>query len=386
MKKLQVSRSTARFIQQGHPWVRVDKFTKGLQQLKAGEMVTLCDERGKELASALADPNQEICARVYHKRPQKTFKVASALDQALKKRQALYDDPTTNCYRVVHGESDFLPALRIESLGQFVVILLRASCMQIYLPEIVQWCTQAFPQSEIIIKEQFDDLRRHPLKIYDRNLKPCDPQRECIGLEDGVQVICRPAEDLATGVYVDQRATRQWLRQHCVEKDIANAFAYTGLFSAALLSAGAKSSTDIDISAPALELAQRNAELNQVSNRHTSIVSDSISFFKQHTTEFDIIILDPPTAAHGKQKQSWILRRDYPILIEQALKRLRPNGLLIACRNTLGMKKQFALRTHITERHPALSLIDNPSMGVDIPALKGFPESKPYELVIARKT
>ena len=385
MNTLQVSRSTARFIQQGHPWVRIDKFTKGLAQLKTGEMVTLCDERGKGLASALADPEQDICARVYHKRPHKTFQVAMALDQALSKRQALYEDPYTNCYRVVHGESDFLPALRIESLGQFLVILLRASCIKTYLKDIISWCKKNFPTSELIIKEQFDDLRRHPLKIYDSNFKACDPQHECIGLEDGVQVLCRPAEDLATGVYVDQRATRQWLRPHCTDKDIANAFAYTGLFSSALLSAGARSSTDIDISAPALELAERNAALNHVADRHKAVVSDSISYFKQQATEFDIIILDPPTAAHGKQKQSWILRRDYPILIEQALKRLRPNGLLVACRNTLGMKKQFALRKHLADHHPELALLDNPSIGIDIPSLKGFPESRPYELVIARK-
>ena len=226
---------------------------------------------------------------------------------------------------------------------------------------------------------------RHELAIYDAQHNSCDPNSECIGHEHSVQVICRPAEDLATGVYVDQRATREFLTQQCAGKHIANAFAYSGLFSSALLKAGAASSIDIDIAAPALELATRNAELNGVSDKHEILVGDAISYFKQTDRQFDIIILDPPTAAHGKQKQSWILRRDYPTLLEHAVNRLNDKGLLVACRNTLGMKKQFALRRHIEETFPALKLLDNPRIGIDIPTLKGFPESKPYELVIAQK-
>ena len=384
MRTLQVSRSTARFIKLGHPWVRIDRFTKGLNALQCGETINLVDERGQQLASALADPDQDICARVYHRRPGKTFDIAQALNAAKKRRQALVDDPETNCYRLVHGESDFLPALRIEVLGDYFVILMRAPCIREHLSEILKWAHSSYPQLSIVIKEQFEDLRRHPLRIYDAEQKPVDANSECTGLERGVQVICRPNEDLATGVYVDQRATRDYLRERCENKRIANAFAYSGLFSSALLKANAASSVDIDIAAPALELATRNAALNGVSERHSIVVGDSIQFFKQSKDEFDIIILDPPTAAHGKGKQSWILRRDYPILLEAALSCLANDGMIVACRNTLGSKKQFGLRQHIQKAHPNLKLLENPSIGCDIPVIKGFPESKPYELVIAK--
>jgi hypothetical protein len=64
MAELQVGRTTARFLKDGHPWVRPDRFTLGLAGLRAGDVVTLVDERGQGLASALADPAAEACARV----------------------------------------------------------------------------------------------------------------------------------------------------------------------------------------------------------------------------------------------------------------------------------------------------------------------------------
>ena len=177
MRTLQVSRSTARFIKLGHPWVRIDRFTKGLNALQCGETINLVDERGQQLASALADPDQDICARVYHRRPGKTFDIAQALDAAKKRRQALVDDPETNCYRLVHGESDFLPALRIEVLGDYFVILMRAPCIREHLSEILKWAHSSYPQLSIVIKEQFEDLRRHPLRILDAAVEKSEPSK-----------------------------------------------------------------------------------------------------------------------------------------------------------------------------------------------------------------
>ncbi len=384
MRYLTISRSSVRFVKDGHPWIRVDRFTKGLDQLKTGEAVCLVDEKNKPIASALADPDQEICARVYHKAANKDFAIHSALDRAKEKRQALLDDEDTNCFRLVHGESDFIPGLRIELLGPVVLILLRAPCIKVYLNDIIQWCAKHFPELEIIIKEHMDDLRKHPLRSYGPNEQSLDPKREYIGKELGTEVIITPCADLATGVYVDQRATRAFLRQHCIDKSIANAFAYTGLFSSSLLQAGAKHAVDIDIAAPSLETAQRNAALNHVADKHTIAVQDSIQYFKEMRDTFDIIILDPPTAAHGKGKNQWILRKHYPQLLEVAANCLNDQGFLVACCNTLGNKKQFALKQHLTQHFNQFELLTNPPIGADIPITKGFPESSPYQLLIAR--
>ena len=77
-RQIQVSRTTAVFLEKGHPWVRPDRFTKGLESVKNGEAVTLVDERGRGLASALAEPGGEVCARVFHRKPDMAFDPAAA--------------------------------------------------------------------------------------------------------------------------------------------------------------------------------------------------------------------------------------------------------------------------------------------------------------------
>lgn len=113
-RQIQVSRTTAVFLEKGHPWVRPDRFTKGLESVKNGDAVTLVDERGRGLASALAEPGGEVCARVFHRKPDMAFDPAAALARAWDRRAELHADPTTTAYRVAHGEADFLPGVRIE--------------------------------------------------------------------------------------------------------------------------------------------------------------------------------------------------------------------------------------------------------------------------------
>ncbi|MBA3686462.1 MAG: hypothetical protein H0W72_14670, partial [Planctomycetes bacterium] len=129
MKTLTVSRATAGFIARGHPWVRPDRFTRGLDQLRAGDEVVLIDEHGRELASALADPGAAVCARVYDRRPGVPFAPVEAFARAWTARAAMHADPATDCYRVVHGDADGLPGLRVERYGAVLVVLELSGCI-----------------------------------------------------------------------------------------------------------------------------------------------------------------------------------------------------------------------------------------------------------------
>ncbi len=53
----------------------------------------------------------------------------------------------------------------------------------------------------------------------------------------------------------------------------------------------------VDSSKKAIELTDRNAELNQAGDRHASFAVDTFSFFKNQPQPYDIIILDPPAFA-----------------------------------------------------------------------------------------
>ncbi len=381
MRTLQVSRTTARFIADGHPWVRPDRFTKGLEKLHAGEPVTLIDEGGKRLASALADPAHEICARVYHRRPDMPYVPAQALSRALERRAQLHDDADTNCYRVVHSESDYLPGIRIERYASVFVVLIQADCAVPYADALCRSLQRRYPDAIIIKRDHKDDLRKADTTSHRHGGGTVDPDAVIYAKELGVIYPLRPFSGLATGIYVDQRATRAWLAPQAVGKRVLNLFAYTGSFSIYLLHVGAAHATDVDLSAPALARAQETAQLNNVADRHTIVQSDCRRYLSSCQDEFDIIICDPPTAAQGGD--GWILRRDYEEILTLACARLAPAGLLVACCNTIGGKPYPLREKCLSASNSAgktIQEISAPALAPDIPVSKGFPESRPYRI------
>jgi 23S rRNA (cytosine1962-C5)-methyltransferase len=386
VKTLTVSRATAGFLARGHPWVRPDRFTRGLDRLRAGEPVTLIDQQGKPLASALADPGSEVCARVYHRQPHRAFDPAAALARAWERRAALHADPETDCYRVVHGEADFLPGLRIERYADTLVVLVLSEAIAPHVEAVCAALRERQPLARIVLREHRDDLRRADPTTRRWGGGPLDPDEIVIGRELGVRYPLRPFAGLATGLYVDQRGTRARLRSRASGARVLNLFAYTGAFSVALLAAGAASAVDVDLSAPALARAVETARMNGVAERHRIEQEDCRRFLARLRDEFDLVICDPPTAAQGGG--GWVLRRDYGEVLRLALARLAPSGLLVACANTLG--EPFPLREAALGAARELGLAVEPDHGFalaeDLPLLKGFPEGQPYRLVALGRT
>lgn len=389
---LQVSRATAKFLAAGHPWVRPDRFTVGLDAFRAGDVATLVDESGARLASAIIDPRDELCARVFHRKPDLRFDPAAAVARAWGRRAALHADRDTTCYRVVHGEGDFLPAVRVERYGPVFVVLVLADAMTRYADAIAAAVAEharalLAPDAQndlvVVVRDHREDLRKAGVSARRLDGRPLDPDAVVVGRELGLDYPLRPFAGLATGLYVDQRATRVWLRPFVRGARVANLFAYTGAFSLAALAAGATSAIDVDLAGPPLERAREAAALNHLAG-HATAKADVRAWLAATDAPFDVIIVDPPTAAQGGD--GWVLRRDYPEVLRLAFARLAPGGLLLAACNTLG--KPYALADAVHEAASAtrtpIDDLAGPPLGDDLPQLAGFPEGRPHRMVAVR--
>jgi 23S rRNA (cytosine1962-C5)-methyltransferase len=381
---LQISRATARFLREGHPWVRPDRFTVGLDRLTTGDVVTLVDEDGRAYGTALADPQAEICARMFHRKPGAAFDPAAAIARAWARRSDLHADPGTDCYRVVHGEADFLPGLRIERYGSVFVVLVFADCIGPYVDAVCaalhDVAKEVVASPVIVVREHRDDLRRAGVSERRWDGLPIDAEAVVEGRELGCRFPLRPFSGLATGLYVDQRATRVWLRPQIAGKRVLNLFAYTGAFSVSLLQAGAAAALDVDLAGPALARAVEAAALNGVADRHRIAHGDCRRVLMDLDETFDVVICDPPTAAQGGQ--GWVLRRDYPRLLAAAATRLAPAGLLVACCNTIH-GRTIDLQRALADC--GLAQVAGPELGEDLPQLAGFPEGRPFRLAVGRR-
>lgn len=367
--------------------MRPDRFTRGLEALTTGQAVTLVDDAGNRLASALAEPKGEVCARVFHRKPDLAFRGDEALDRAWDRRKALHADATTDCYRVVHGEGDFLPGLRIERYGDVFVVVVFAECIAAHVDVVckalAKRAREVVATPIIVVRDHKDDLRREGVQSRRLDGQPLDPEAVVIGRELGVRYPLRPFAGLATGVYVDQRATRKWLEPQLAGKRVLNLFAYTGAFSLHALANGAAHATDVDLAGPALKRAEEAAVLNGFTN-HVAIKSDCRSFLAGSAERWDIVIVDPPTAAQGAD--GWVLRRDLPEVLALSLQRLAPGGLLVAACNTQGKPYPLAdaVRDAAAATKTKLDNVQAPPLGEDLPQIQGFPEGRPHRIVTAR--
>jgi len=139
-----------------------------------------------------------------------------------------------------------------------------------------------------------------------------------------------------TGLFLDHRETRKWIASQCKNKTVLNTFAYTGSFSVYAAKAGAQKTFSVDLSKTYCDWIRENFQLNQINlERNWIYKMDTLEFFSyamRKSFSFDIIIIDPPTFSRNKGK-SFSVEKDHPVLINTALKLLKPGGFILFSNN-----------------------------------------------------
>lgn len=159
---------------------------------------------------------------------------------------------------------------------------------------------------------------------------------------------------LDTGLFLDHRPIRQFIRENAAGKRFLNLFCYTASASVQAALGGANSTLSIDLSNTYLDWARRNFLLNRIGGKqHRLKKADCIEYLSSRYEKFDLIFLDPPTFSNSKSSSNVLdIQRDHASLIENAMHKLERDGLLIFSTNKLNFKldrdalKRYALRDY----------------------------------------
>jgi len=151
-------------------------------------------------------------------------------------------------------------------------------------------------------------------------------------LEDGLRYQIHLGKARNTGLFLDMRNGRRWVREHCQNKRVLNLFAYTCGFSVAAIAGKAQSVVNIDMSSAALATGRQNHRLNKQALQN--ITFEKLNIFKsfgrlKKRGPFDLLICDPPTL----QKGSVDIERDYPKIMRRLDEFMAPNATLLMCLN-----------------------------------------------------
>lgn len=284
-----------------HPWIFSGAIASLPSDIEEGDTVVVKDHNNNILGTGQYQIGS-IAVRIlefgvetlpddfYFNRLQSAFSLRMSLGLIRK---------DNNCYRLVHGEGDFLPGLIVDIYGDTAVMQAHSPGMHFSRHLIADALTRlpdakirnVYYKSETTLpyKAHLDAQNEYLIGGYDGN----------VAIENGLHFNIDWLKGQKTGFFVDQRENRKLLENLSIGRSVLNMFCYTGGFSVYAMRGGAKSVDSVDSSAKAVALTDANIQLNfPQDNRHRTFAEDAFKFLSEIPKDkYDLIILDPPAFA-----------------------------------------------------------------------------------------
>ncbi len=188
-----------------------------------------------------------------------------------------------------------------------------------------------------------------------------EPRDGCVVSEDGLRYQLDLGRKQNSGLFLDMRYGRRWVREQADGQRILNLFAYTCGFSVAALAGGAARVINLDMASAALSRGRDNHRLNGHDLSKVGFLPHDLfkSWGKvKKLGPYDLVIIDPPTF----QKGSFVLTQDYARVLRRLPELVEEGGRVLACCNDPGVGADFLLAGMAAEA-PALQFVerlDNP--------------------------
>lgn len=354
--KLTLRPTAESIVRSGHPWVYSDSIRTRNRGGTAGELAVIYDRNDKFLAVGLFDPESPLRVRILHAGKPATLDEAwwrARLQQTLARRGGIADERTTGL-RLINGESDGWPGLVLDRYDRTLVLKLYTAAWLPRLREVQGWILNALQPERLVLRlsRNIQDAAasQENAKLRDGQiLHGPELQGTVTFLESGIRFESDVLRGQKTGFFLDQRENRRRVETFANGADVLNAFSFSGGFSLYAARGGAKSVTDIDISAHALAAAERNFKLNSAethvaSCEHRTIQTDAFEWLaRARAGQSDVVIVDPPSLAKRESERQGAVQA-YARLNTDAIRLLRPHGVLVAasCSAHVGDEEFFA--------------------------------------------
>ncbi|MEG0518799.1 MAG: class I SAM-dependent rRNA methyltransferase, partial [Bacteroidales bacterium] len=388
MIKVVLKKGKDQSLKRFHPWVFSGAIDKIEKEPVEGEVVEVYSKEGEFLGCGHYQIGS-ITVRILSFAPCKIdadfwFKAIKGAYNA-RKALGLIDNCATNTYRLVHGEGDFLPGLIIDIYDTTAVLQAHSAGMFLAKGEIAAALVKVYGNKLTAVYDKSsatapfkagleladgyiwraaaESVSENSMVATDNTAKGGEiangtggaegdvfgkvigiQNGSCTVLENGNQFIVNWIEGQKTGFFLDQRDNRELVKHYSKGKNVLNLFCYTGGFSIYSLSGGATHVDSVDSSKKAMEMVDRNVELNGYTAQHTSFCEDAIEFMRNcPANQYDLMIVDPPAFAKHRGATDNALRA-YKRLNALAIEKVTKGGIIFtySCSQVVD-KYDFAL-------------------------------------------
>lgn len=248
--------------------------------------------------------------------------------------------------RLFHGRGKCFPGLEHITVdwldGQVLVSLFKEPSDEFLIQlndDLINWTSQ----SRWVSSKAKSLLLQH--RHQEKSPTEClwgDYKATTIVDEDGLLFQLDLGRNQNSGLFLDMRNGRRWVKENSQGKRVLNLFSYTCGFSVAAITGGADFVVNLDMAKAVLSRGRDNHRLNKHDLNNIKFFAHDIfkSWGKiKKYGEYDLIIIDPPTFQRG----SFALTKDYQKILRRLPGLLTSNGQVMACVNDPTLPAQFLI-------------------------------------------
>ena len=376
MLKIKLKRNLRKSIKQGHPWLYKDAIVEP-NDVKSSQPCKVIDAKNNVIAWGYYDPYSVIAVRILStaNKPPNSNYYQLQIQKAINFRKQYLISDKTNAFRLINGEGDSLAGLVCDIYADVAVLQTDGKGPSEFWP--LDLVAETILNSKLV-KTVYHKARgkdEASLGLWGKPL-PVDGIVEV--KENGVKFLVDIKLGQKTGFFLDQRDNRNYLKKWVAGKSLVNLFSYTGGFSIYSGLGQASSVTSVDISPKAIDLCNKNWQLNNLAQNHNGVCEDVFDYIDNSGEQFDLVMVDPPSMAHSeKQKPSAVAK--YTDLFARSMKLLNGSGdlFLSSCSSHIHFDDFYQIATEaLSANRLKAQVLRFSGQGADHPYLHICPEQR----------
>lgn len=397
MYKVVIREGKEKQLQKHHPWV----FTGAIESVgpvfRQPDWAEVYTSSGLFIAKGWYDEKSHIVLHLLTWDREESVDddfVAGLVRNAIRHRKDFFSLPDTNCFRLIHGEADFLPGLAADCYGREIRAILSSRFAFSFLPVIIRTLEEILKPSRVQVTadpfyapgEGLGESTRYFIGGVETKESEI-PRDNTLFMESGIWYEISPGKGQKSGFYCDQRENRKIAEKYTAGKTVLDVCPFTGAFTLHALRSGALSVEAVDSSESALRHLLYQIHLNE--NKHvlppssrdrvTTVTADCFNYLRSvEEDKYDVIILDPPKLAQTKSRLENAVKA-YKDLNRVAMTKIKSDGIIItfSCSGALTRENFLLLLSWAAfDAGCEVQVLETLSAPPDHPVRISFPESQ----------
>ena len=375
-----------------HPWIFLKMVARPQKKMNPGEMIEVFSKENEFIGRGFYNRKSNINIRLLTENIDTDLnedfffnRISAAVDL---RKNLLKLDKTTDSYRIINSEGDYLSGIIIDKYNSVIVIEPLSAGYYHIIDWIINSLKKLYPECQVAVRSDPKTSEREGIMFEKLDKRYPGPKNVTIR-ENNLKMLVNLETGHKTGYFLDQRDNRSFLSNFTKGKTVLDLCCYTGGFSISAAIAGATTVTAIDLDEKAIAVAEKNASLNNVKINFKH--ANTFDFLREEIEagrKYDVIILDPPKLGRNKEELGKA-KKSYNDLNRMAMQCINDNGILLTCSCTGTLTEQdfLAILTRAAnEADVILQFFKVAGPGDDHPTLHTYPEGRYLKAVYAKIT